>query len=199
MCLLDLTIIDYLKDILEVINKFFSVGLLVISIIVALKGLGKVSEFLKLYRDRHMSAIYGFYSNVHTNCIVLKDILNAGKEYWDALSGTTLKDLKKDTDKSALINSGYILYEEDLKKAADNILILFKSEKNQTLPENDPDNWEILMHNFQEKLSKLRFIGEFDNEWGKFKAELEGNLEEVITRIRAEKLIIQKNILKNSK
>ncbi|MCL2762175.1 MAG: hypothetical protein FWD36_03065 [Treponema sp.] len=90
--------------------------------ILLIKGVGKLSNLLILFQERHFSAVYGFYSNLYTYCAELLTSLKSNIEYWE-------KPYNNPDDKP----ESYFTYEKLLKEKAKKIIDLFKSEKTKFL------------------------------------------------------------------
>ncbi|MCL2722108.1 MAG: hypothetical protein FWD47_12335 [Treponema sp.] len=134
------------KDVIEILNIFFSGLLSLCSIILIIAGSKKLIKLIDLYRERHFEAVYGFYSNLRIYCDEFKRTLDINKGYW--------KKLDSKQQKSPLDHK----YEELLEEISNNMIDFFKSEKNQVSPEKNYEKWEEEIGKLQDRLLNLSYI-----------------------------------------
>lgn len=177
----------------DVFSKAAGGFLSVCSIFVLFAGLNKLGKLLNIYRERHINAVYGFYSNLYTECVGLVITLRTNEEYW-----------KKSEEKKSEKSDADVTYEIELKTIAKSFLSLFKSEKNQVPPDNNYDEWEKQIGYLQKSLYILQYIGEIDyvNNYAEYMTKLTTTLKyfigddetQEIGAIKNEKLNISKKL-----
>jgi hypothetical protein len=105
----------------------------------------KVSELLTLYKERHFTAVFGFYANLYTHSKEFHTALEKNAKYW------------KNPEETGAID----IYINDLQERAMRFLKFFMHEKNQIPPREEPLKWEMNIFSLQDKLSSISHIKNF--------------------------------------
>jgi hypothetical protein len=148
MCI---TIRNLLSDVDIIFKILLSITTIFTAIVAVVYGGRKMPELIKKYNEKYLHSIFGYYFNLQTYCVELREELRILLDQ----TRTDFCDDEREDGYNQITNTCC----DNIRTMAKIFLTFLSSEKSQIPPKNGYDKWMYNYNDLRKRLCKCKYVG----------------------------------------